>query len=324
MLFRFMLLLIFAVFAITATIDNELQTNSTLRVEEQNSNNTNGINNEKGFWDWLADIVAPKPPTVTEPSQAEKCTTCTCGLTNKHNRIVGGIETLVIQYPWVVLLMYWGKFYCGGTVINSRYVLTAAHCIDKFDASKLIVRILEHDWNSTNESKTQDFKVEKTIKHSGYSTVNYDNDIGLIKLKEPIKFQGPMRPACLPEQGKTFAGEKGIVTGWGATKEGGSVSSHLQKVDVPILSNSECRATNYPSYKITDNMLCAGYKQGGKDSCQGDSGGPLHVEKNGTYHVVGIVSWGEGCARPGYPGVYCRTNRFLTWIEHNTKNGCYC
>lgn len=74
----------------------------------------------------------------------------------------------------------------------------------RFDASKLIVRILEHDWNLTNESKTQDFKVEKTIKHSGYSTVNYDNDIGLIKLKEPIKFQGPMRPACLPEQGNFY------------------------------------------------------------------------------------------------------------------------
>ncbi|KMQ89143.1 clotting factor b-like protein [Lasius niger] len=187
----------------------------------------------------------------------------------------------------MVLLMYRGQFYCGGTVINSRYVLTAAHCIDRFDASKLTVRILEHDWNSTSESKTQDFQVEKTIKHSGYSTTNYNNDIALIKLKGSIKFQGPMRPVCLPEQGKTFAGEKGIVTGWGATKGGGSISPSLQEVDVPILSNTECRATKYPSRKITDNMLCAGYKQGGKDSCQGDSGGPLHVEKNGVHQIVG-------------------------------------
>ncbi|KAM0734724.1 Trypsin-1 [Formica fusca] len=316
MLFRFMLLLTFAVIATTA-VDNE-----TLRAEEQNSNSTSGINNEKGFWEWLADVVAPKP-TVPSP-QPEKCLKCVCGLTNKHNRIVGGVETLVNQYPWMALLMYRGQFYCGGTVINSRYVLTAAHCIDKFDETKLTVRIMEHNRNSTSESTTQNFKVEKAFKHSGYSTINYDNDIALIKLREPIKFQGSMRPACLPEPGKTFAGEKGIVTGWGAINEGGPVSNTLQEVVVPILSNAECRATKYPSRKITDNMLCAGYKQGGKDSCQGDSGGPLHVEKDGICHVAGIVSWGEGCAQPEYPGVYCRVNRYVTWIAHNTRDGCYC
>ncbi|XP_072747963.1 trypsin-1 isoform X2 [Anoplolepis gracilipes] len=322
MLFRFILLLAFAVITITATVDNEK--NSTLHADEQNSNSTSEIDTEKGFWEWLADVVAPKPPIITPPPQPEKCLQCTCGLTNKHNRIVGGVQTVVNQYPWMALLMYRGQFYCGGTVINSRYVMTAAHCIDRFDGSKLTVRILEHNWNLTSESKTQDFKVEKTIKHSGYSTINYDNDIALIKLRDPIRFQGPMRPACLPEPGKTFAGEKGIVTGWGATKEGGSVSTYLQEVEVPIISNAECRATKYPSRKITDNMLCAGYIQGGKDSCQGDSGGPLHIEKNGVYYVIGVVSWGEGCAQPGYPGVYCRGNRYLTWIAYNTKDSCYC
>lgn len=122
-----------------------------------------------------------------------------CGLTNKLTRIVGGVETLVNQYPWMALLMYRDQFYCGGSVINSRYVLTAAHCIDKFDISKMSVRILEHDWKSTNETKTQDFKVEYTLKHIGYSTTNYNNDIALIKLKTPIRFQDSMRPVCLPE-----------------------------------------------------------------------------------------------------------------------------
>ncbi|XP_011341020.1 trypsin-1 isoform X2 [Ooceraea biroi] len=247
-----------------------------------------------------------------------------CGLTNKHNRIVGGNETLVNQYPWMAMLLYRNQFYCGGTVINSRYVLTASHCIDRFDVNKLSVRILEHDWNTTSEADTQEYKVEKTIKHSGYSTTNYNNDIALIKLAHPIKFQGSMRPACLPDRVKTFAGEKGIVTGWGAVKEGGSVSPSLLEVDVPILSNAECRNTKYPSRRITDNMMCAGYQKGGKDSCQGDSGGPLHVEQNGSHQVVGVVSWGEGCAQPGYPGVYARVNRFLTWITYNTQDGCFC
>ncbi|KYN28211.1 PREDICTED: trypsin-1-like [Trachymyrmex cornetzi] len=324
MLLRFILLLILVVVTITVSVDNELQSNLTIRVEEQNSNSTSGVDNDKGFWEWLFGSVTPYPSTNTELQQPEKCLKCTCGLTNKHNRIVGGVETLVNQYPWMVLLLYRGQFYCGGTIINSRYVLTACHCVDRFDINKLIARILEHDRSSTNESKTQDFQIEKVIKHPSYSTTNYDNDIALLKLKNAIKFQGPMRPACLPEKAKTFAGKKGIVTGWGAIKEGGQVSHTLQEVFVPILSNAECRATKYPARKITDNMMCAGLKQGGKDSCQGDSGGPMHVEENGVHQVVGVVSWGEGCAQPGYPGIYARVNRYLTWIGHNTNDGCYC
>ncbi|XP_012215628.1 trypsin-1-like [Linepithema humile] len=321
MSFRFIVLLAFVAVARTTVINNELQPNSTLRVEGQNSNSTSGTNSDKGFWDWL---LQTPPAPISEPPQVEKCEKCTCGLTNKHTRIVGGVETLVNQYPWMTLLMYRGQFYCGGTVINSRYVLTAAHCIDRFDTSKMTVRIFEHDWKSTNETKSQDFKVENTLKHIGYSTTNYNNDIALIKLKTPIRFRDSMRPVCLPEPIKTFAGETGIVTGWGAIREGGMVSQTLQEVTVPILSNVECRATKYPTRKITDNMLCAGYTEGGKDSCQGDSGGPLHVEQNDVHQIVGVVSWGEGCARPGYPGVYSRVNRFRSWIERYVEEGCYC
>jgi len=122
-----------------------------------------------------------------------------CGLTNKLNRIVGGVETLVNQYPWMILLLYKGQFYCGGTLINSRYVLTAAHCVDRFNMNEMTVRIFEHDRKSTNESKTQDFQIEYILKHIGYSTINYNNDIALIKLKTPVRFQGSMRPVCLPE-----------------------------------------------------------------------------------------------------------------------------
>ncbi|XP_025162329.1 trypsin-1 isoform X2 [Harpegnathos saltator] len=264
---------------------------------------------------------------ITEPPQPidqATCPKCACGLVSKQNRIVGGVETEVNQYSWMAMLTYNKQFYCGASIINSLYAITAAHCINRFDPKLMMIRILEHDRNSTTESETQEFKVEKVIRHSGYSTVNYNNDIALIKLKRPIKFEGKMRPVCLAEAGKTYTGSQAIVTGWGAIVEAGPVSQTLQEVTVPIISNGECRSMNYPSRRITDNMLCAGYSEGGKDSCQGDSGGPLHVEENSIHRLVGIVSWGEGCAKPGYPGVYTRVNRYNTWIDQNTKDACYC
>jgi secreted trypsin-like serine protease len=166
------------------------------------------------------------------------------------------------------------------------------------------VRILEHDRNSTIEALTLDFRIAEIIKHSGYSTVNYNNDIALIKIDGELNFDEKTRPACLAERGKilsywrdsfrqinfserklnksrikiirarvsssvkTFTGETGIVTGWGAIEEGGPVSTTLQEVSVPIMSNAECRRSKYPARKITDNMICAGYKEGQKDSCQ--------------------------------------------------------
>ncbi|XP_053996820.1 trypsin-1-like [Hylaeus anthracinus] len=301
-------------------------------IEEADSSNitqTNStVQDDKNFWEWLFGFATIGSTTTTttelpEPMK-EECLPCKCGLTNTDKRIVGGTETQVNEYPWMALMMFRGRFYCGGTVINSRYILTAAHCVDRFDPTSMSIVILEHDRNSTTEAETKVFKVDKLIKHSGYSTYNYNNDIALVRLKESIPFKGKMRPVCLPERAKTFAGQKGIVTGWGAVSESGSVSQTLQEVMVPILTNTECRATKYPARRITDNMLCAGYEEGMKDSCQGDSGGPLHVENNKTYNIVGVVSWGEGCAKPGYPGVYSRVNRYLTWIMRNTEDACYC
>ncbi|KAG8267260.1 hypothetical protein J6590_055451 [Homalodisca vitripennis] len=247
-----------------------------------------------------------------------------CGITNKQTRIVGGHVTYVNQYPWMALLMYRGKFYCGATLLNSKYILTASHCVHGFGEEKISVRIYEHDRDTTNETQHIDRKISRIVAHSGYSEYSFNNDIALIALDEEVPLENGLRPVCLPPAKKSFVGHTGLVTGWGVKKAGGATSATLQEVQVPIMSNKACKNSSYGSSRITENMMCAGYPEGKKDSCQGDSGGPLHVVFNDVHHVVGVVSWGEGCAQADHPGVYTRVNRYLTWIQKNTRDSCFC
>lgn len=160
--------------------------------------------------------------------------------------------------------------------------------------------------------------------HPNYNTKTTDKDIALIKLNKPVDFsKSPIRPICLPNLGKDFSGGMGVIAGWGTTSENGDESTVLKKAKVPILSNNRCKATGLKG--ITSNMLCAGrVNKGGIDSCQGDSGGPLMVAENKRYVMGGIVSFGEGCARPRSPGVYTRTSKFLDWIRKTASSGCFC
>ncbi|CAH1175616.1 unnamed protein product [Phaedon cochleariae] len=279
--------------------------------------------------DWFLGLVgvqkpdpnAPTDETVTPPKD---CPTCRCGQTYEHIRIVGGIETMVNEYPWMTALLYNNRFYCGATLINNKYCLTAAHCVNGFNKDKITAVFLDHDRSDAFETKTITRKLKNIYRHRGYgSGSNYNNDVAILHLEQEVPMTGRLKPVCLPPTGKSFTGFTGIVTGWGATKAQGQTSSKLQEVKVPIISNIDCKKTGY-SNRITDNMMCAGYPNGQKDSCQGDSGGPLHV-KNGSFHqIVGIVSWGEGCAQPNYPGVYTRVNRYVSWIKSNTRDACYC
>ncbi|EEB17565.1 tripsin, putative [Pediculus humanus corporis] len=302
-----------------------------LKGTSNNNNNNKNDDNEKivnriQFLEWLFGLTSEKEEesTTSKPVDLAQCKPCSCGITNKKIRIVGGKPTQVNQYPWMALLMYNRKFYCGGSLINSRYILTAAHCVDGFSKQKITAHLLEHDRSIDTESTVIERKIEKVIRHSGYNDRTFNNDIALLKMDKEVTLDDTLRPVCLPVKGKSFSHYDGLVTGWGVKSQGGVTSPILQEVTVPIMSNAECKKTKYGSRRITDNMLCAGFPEGKKDACQGDSGGPLHVV-NGTVHsIVGVVSWGEGCARPDYPGVYSRVNRYITWITKNTRDACPC
>jgi len=164
-------------------------------------------------------------------------------------------------------------------------------------------------------------RIRKIFVHERYDDKPNNNDIALIMLKDPVQYTDYIRPVCLPDvRSSIITGQTALVTGWGETKDRYNRNNVIQKVDVRIISSKQCNRwmsaiTSEPD-TITQNMVCAGYKVGGKDACQGDSGGPLIVEQSEGRHVlIGIVSWGFGCAKKNRPGVYTKIQNYIEWIN---------
>ncbi|MEM7801283.1 MAG: serine protease [Chloroflexota bacterium] len=230
-------------------------------------------------------------------------------------RIVGGQDADQGEYPYQVLVLPSGSL-CGGALIDAEWVLTAAHCLfsgsTQLSPSDVNVKLGDHNIYSTDGTE-QSISVSQVIPHPNYDPNTTDNDIALLKLSSPANLiTGQVEVISLNQSGTLADGTLATVTGWGTTSEGGSIASILQEVNVPLVSNATCN-NSYGS--ITDNMLCAGYAAGGKDACQGDSGGPLVVpDGNGGFVHAGVVSFGNGCARANYYGVYARTSRYIEWI----------
>jgi len=275
-------------------------------------------------------VTTPKPspePTAEPETTESPASSCKCGLAQRGTRIIGGNQTEVNEYPWQVAMYYGGRFICGGSVISSRWVLSAAHCVTRGTAKNYKLRLGEHHRWDSDEVEHQTMNVKEIISHEKYSGRTYNNDYALLELEEAIDFKKypHIRPVCLPElDDGDFSGEMAIVTGWGST--GNGLSSVLMEVEVEVLSNSACKNDyGYASSDITDQMVCAAVEGGGKDACQGDSGGPMVTSSGGdgetpgqNYDLIGVVSWGYGCAYAQYPGVYARLTEALKWIDNNT------
>ncbi|XP_071553018.1 trypsin-1-like [Panulirus ornatus] len=238
-------------------------------------------------------------------------------------RVVGGSSAETHEFPWQVSLQWRYNWYtyhvCGATVIDQNWVLTAAHCTHQFTAKDLLVVAGDHQLKH-KEGTEQTRYVERIVEHMDYNTNTQKNDITLLKLSAPLQLDGlTVSPICLPPPMTNFSGNC-LVTGWGKLSEHGVSSDILQKVVVPIISDSKCR-DNYRAIgytgPIAESMMCAGYDDGSKDACQGDSGGPFVCRGLGNrYYLAGVVSWGIGCARPNVPGVYTEVSRFVSWISN--------
>ncbi|KAL3278572.1 hypothetical protein HHI36_016118 [Cryptolaemus montrouzieri] len=145
-------------------------------------------------------------------------------------------------------------------------------------------------------------------------------------MDNPVDFTTTVQPACLPKKGFDYSGKDAVVAGWGRTGENALTSNTLQKVTLPVWTQEQCRNSDYGERKISENMFCAGFPAGKQDSCRGDSGGPLHMNniKNGVMEIIGLVSWGRGCARPNLPGIYTKVTNYLDWVNVALDGECLC
>ncbi|KAL1423037.1 hypothetical protein MTO96_021427 [Rhipicephalus appendiculatus] len=177
---------------------------------------------------------------------------------------------------------------------------------------------------SLDNAQKQVRQGHKRFAHKGFRLWTFRNDIGLLKLDSPVDIagsEGYIGTVCLPPKGFKIKGDI-VIAGWGTTREGGYTSDVLQAVSVPTVGDGTCYYRYFSFWSLFiggnihyDSMFCAGERRGGKDSCQGDSGGPAVQYVDGQAMLVGIVSWGEGCARAGKPGVYTEVSYFIDWIR---------
>ncbi|MFT7585207.1 MAG: hypothetical protein ACI9EW_001630 [Cellvibrionaceae bacterium] len=252
-------------------------------------------------------IAAPNAKGQSEPEETP--------VPQLNTRIVGGTVADDNEYPWQAALVSSGQF-CGGSLIATDWVLSAAHCFYNQSGSQVTFPSnfdIFLGVNDLSDGVRRD--VAQVVIHPNYDPGTQENDIALIRLVSAATLScevNTIRHAAPADNAKFAAGQTATVTGWGTLTSGGQSPNNLREVSLPIITNAVCSESygNIPS-----SMLCAGLAAGGKDSCQGDSGGPLVVADGNDFIQAGVVSWGIGCAEAGNYGVYTRVSHYKSWID---------
>jgi secreted trypsin-like serine protease len=253
-----------------------------------------------------AAATAIVPPTKAQEAVEKRA----------NDRVVGGKETDIAKHPFQVAISMPGRrsIWCGGSIIDEYWVLTAAHCF--FDRSgkripddRFVVKV-----GATNIAKQGTWQaIDRIVAHKGYDPNTYLDDISMIKFSTPTEKN--RRIALASSATSDGPPAVAVVTGWGDTTYSGLPSDILREVSIPLVNNVTCNTPDSYGGRVTNQMLCAGRAEGGKDSCQGDSGGPLVLGTGAGATLIGIVSWGEGCAQAKKYGVYTRVSAHRTWIS---------
>ncbi|KAH8302029.1 hypothetical protein KR044_001962 [Drosophila immigrans] len=284
-----------------------------------------GRNDHDTLVEHVAYVKCPPPqcglPTKQPAIKRAKRSRRTVSPEADKGRIVGGSYASAMQWPFVVAIYRDGKFHCGGTIYTEHWIISAAHCVINFTKYHYEVRagLLRR---TSYSPATQIQSVSHVVVHQLYERRSMRNDLSLLRVAAPLQFNRWVKPICLPDKGRTTFGDDWIwgpeehtlctTVGWGAIREKGPSSDPLRQVILPI--RKRCPD---PEDQASEDV-CAGDPDGGRDACQGDSGGPLFcrsVNNTDEWYLAGVVSHGNGCARPKEFGVYTRVALYLDWLE---------
>jgi secreted trypsin-like serine protease len=219
--------------------------------------------------------------------------------------VVGGTRAAQGEFPWMVRL----SMGCGGALYSPTLVLTAGHCVSRSGTNTSITATFGVVDLQSSSRITR--KSNYVYRAPGYVDATKGKDWALIRLSSPITGIPTLKIADTTQ----FNNGTFTIAGWGSASEGGAQQRYLLKATVPFVSDSTCQA-DYSGGIVPSDQICAGYAAGGTDTCQGDSGGPMFRRDSANAWIqVGIVSWGEGCAQPNYPGVYSEVSTFAANIK---------
>lgn len=242
-----------------------------------------------------------------------------------RGRIVGGHVILIENNLWQIAMVRASvaeptrSQFCGGSIIGDTWILTAAHCVRNATVREDPSRVDVIAGTSQYAIGGERLKVAEIHTHPKYNQSTMDHDFALLRLQSPVTKGKVIELA--KENTQIREGTNACVSGWGATFEGGPGSIDLLGAEVPMVSNDVCNQPESYGGDVTATMMCAGRKEGGIDSCQGDSGGPLSTLVGGRTTLIGVVSWGEGCARRLKYGIYSRVPTVAPWIASTTTAG---
>uniref|UniRef100_A0A224YEP4 Secreted serine protease n=1 Tax=Rhipicephalus zambeziensis TaxID=60191 RepID=A0A224YEP4_9ACAR len=230
--------------------------------------------------------------------------------------IANGTAAQANQFPWMVYLALVTQddrgHACAGSILTKRHILTAAHCT--LDPSGQPFKRIYAYYGNSDWTRGKNLLVTKIVRHDKYTHGKYVNDIAVLQVEKPFQYGSNARPICIPAAPMNVFDTETMVAGWGTLKEGGQTTNHLQYTTVRVLPNELCSVLYFIMGYVSDVMYCA-YRKG-TNACHGDSGGPLMSRVvGGRYVQVGIVSYGQGCARTYIPAVYTRLETFTPWLR---------